>query len=222
MNTYEHVQDFLSPIDPRMSIRKFGKFLIDKAKKDPAIAKKFHEILEKIGNEKPLIGQMHSTLYERIKTSAVALDLPTAPEWLQPIIVAAYLKAKAILQNGHINSSLYNDVSKKLDKVSHLIDKIVEPDFLGELLVETTLNAREDAIFAKSLKAGADEFLSLVKHLYELPDNPQEYTTVSMMRNNNNEGGCTACRTDPGGATVCTPISCWVIVIIIIVVIIAK
>jgi hypothetical protein len=213
----DHARDFLMSIDPRGSIQEIGKLLLEAARKDKSIADKFNTIQKKMGEGKPIIGLEHSVMFERIKSRQSILDIPTAPEWLRPLLVVGYLRAKQSVKNSK-TAKLLNDPKASLDKVIKLADNL-EPEFLGELLVKTAIRAREDSKFAKTLRDGAAEFRNLVGDLYtDEAKNPG----VTAKANNGGSGTCTACRVDPDGTTTCGPIPCWVIVVIIIIIIVGK
>jgi hypothetical protein len=213
----DHARDFLMPIDPRGSIHEIGRLLLEAARKDKSIAEKFNIIQKKMGDGKPIIGLEHSVMYERIKSRQSILDIPTAPEWLRPLLAVGYLSAKQSVKSGKA-AKILNDPKASLDKVIKLADNL-ETDFLGELLVKTAIRAREDSKFAKTLHDGAAEFRRLVGDLYT---HEAKNPGITAKATNNNGGTCTACTTGPSGATTCGPIPCWVIIVIIIVIIVGK
>ena len=155
-------------------------------------------------------------MYERIKSSKTILDIPTAPEWLRPLLAVAYLRAKLSVKTGKAARILSNPKAI-LDKVIKLADNLEHP-FLGELLIQTELRAREDSKFANNLKNGASEFMQLVGDLYA---HEAKNPGITAKAANNGDGVCTACRTDPFGTT-CSPIPCWIIVVIIIIIVVGK
>ncbi len=156
-------------------------------------------------------------MFERIKSSQTILDIPTAPEWLRPLLAVAYLRAKLSVKSGKTAKILSNP-NASIDKVIKLTDNL-EHNFLGELLVQTVIRAKEDSKFAKKLNDAASEFKQLVEKLYT---HEAKNPGVTAKAANNNGGVCTACRTDPSGITDCQPISCRIIVIIVIIIVVGK
>lgn len=219
MNARDHAREFLLPIDPRHSIRSIGKAVLDAAETDERIAKKLDAIQTKLGDGKPVIGDEHSALYERIKCARAIPNIPTAPEWLRPLLAVGYLRAKAGLA-ARPRTNIYERLDEGLDKILKLIDDI-EDSFIGELLVETVQAARDDNGFARTLQAGATEFSALVDELYGEPDDPAGGPVASARRAGGGRGSCTCCRT-VNGQTTCESCSCWIIVVIIVIIIIVK
>ncbi len=215
MNAKQHAESFLLSIDPRYSIRKIGKAVFEAADTDEEFSKMLDEIQHKMGDGRSLITEEQFQCFERLKCRKSIPNIPTAPEWLRPVIAASYLKAKSSLASQKTDR-LISDLKPALSKVLELVDNL-EQDFIGELLLETTLAARDDAEFAKALNIGAAEFRSLVSELYG--ENPPDDKSVQFAAapQSSSRGSCRACR---GGR--CEPISCWVIVIIIIIIIVAK
>lgn len=218
MTAREHAFDFSLPIDPRAAIRKIGKRILEAAENDKNIARKLDAIQNKLGDGRPLVGDEHSAVYERIKCTRAIPDIPTAPEWLRPLIAVAYLRAKAAISNGNV-TNLFGNLDTTLDKILKLVDTL-EPSFIGELLAETVLTARDDRKFARTLNKGASEFRALVDHLYE-PDTDEPDTVAKAAAAGGGRGSCTCCRT-VGGTTQCEACSCWIIVVIIIIIIVTK
>jgi hypothetical protein len=220
MKAKNHALNFLSPVDSRCSIINFGKKFIDLALSDKEIAEKFSIIQKKMGDGKIILQEPHFELFEKIKTKQGIPNIPILPDWLSPVITVAYLRAKSAIENKHSRINLFDekDYGKLLDEVIALTEKI-EPDFLGELLIETVLTANRDKRFSKKLNQGAKEYNELVQQLYG--GNFETSQDILSLASNSNSGGCTACRSS-GGRTFCKPVSCWIIVIIIVIVIITK
>ena len=212
MNARQHAANFLLSIDPRYSIRKIGKAIFEAADTDEEFSKMLDQIQHKMGDGRSLITEEQFQCFERIKCRKSIPNIPTAPEWLRPVIAACYLKAKSSLASKKTDG-LKSDLKPALYKVLEWSDKL-EPDFIGELLIETTLAARDDAEFAKALNIGAAEFRSLVSELYG--DNPPDDKSVKFAAApSSSRGSCSACR-----GSHCEPISCWVVVVIVIIIII--
>ncbi len=215
MNARQHASNFLLSIYPHYSIRKIGKAVFEAAETDEEFSKMLDEIQRKLGDGRSLITDEHFQVFERIKSRTSIPDIPTAPEWLRPVIAAAYLKAKESLAFKKTDM-LTSDLKSSLSKVLKLTENI-EPDFIGELLLETTLAARDDAEFAKLLNVGAKEFRSLVDELYgENPFNDESVQLTAALPSSS-RGSCRACRGNR-----CEPIQCWVVVVIVIIIIVAK
>ena len=218
----EHAFEFLLPADPRASIQMIGERLLVAADNDPSIAAKFRAIRDMISGT-VLVKENHYAMYQRLR-SAYKLDVPTAPEWLRPLLVVAYLRAKSVVASGRLRNLIPN-LPSTLDEVAQLAETL-EPDFLGELLVETSLAAWRDARFARKLEEGAEEFRSLVDYVYgsrdaDRPDdNAPKDRPRAMARaatGVSGAGDCTCCANGN-----CEPCSCWIIVIIIIIIIVTK
>ena len=214
----DHALGFLMPIEPRVSVSAIGRRLLDLAHKDPNIARKFNTIKQKMGDGKPLISKEHSIAFEGMKSRQVVPNIPTAPEWVRPLLAAGYLRAKDAVASGKANRLLTNP-EESFDKVIRMIDTL-EQRFLGELLVETVRLAKQDREFAKRLSTGASEFRALVDGLYGIKDFPDKSEEAARIMS---AEGCSVCRSDPtSGSTVCSPISCWIVVIVIVVIVVSK
>jgi hypothetical protein len=212
-----HALGFLLPVEPRVSILTIGKSLLEMARKDPNVAKKFNTIKQKMGDGKPLISKEQSIAFESMKSRQVVPNIPTAPEWVRPLLGVGYLRAKDAVASGKASRVLTNP-EESLDKVIRMIDNLEQP-FLGELLLETVRLAKQDREFAKKLSNGAAEFRALVDDLYGIKDFPDKSEASARLIQTE---GCSVCRTDPSGAKVCSPISCWIVVIVIIVIVVSK
>ncbi len=213
----EHAFDFCLPLDPTVSVRSIARRLWDIADTNESIAKRFALIQDKIGSGKPIIGDQHSAIYERLCDGRTILDLPTAPEIFRPLFVAAYLRAKRVIAQGGVQG-IFMNLEKRLEQVENLVDQL-EPEFVGELLAELMLRARENPSFSKQLHDGAAEMRALAEDLYG-PDLSNRPTALARASSNGG-GSCTCCST-VNGRTNCQPCSCWIIVIIIIIIIIGK
>jgi len=214
MNSREHAFDFLLPIDSRRGVRAIARRLWHLAATDESIAAKFATIQQKLGSGKPIVD---ATQYERIKDWSSVFDLPLAPEPFRPLFVAAYLRAKAAVASGGVRG-IFDNLPKTLDRIIGAIDGL-EPAFVGDLLTETVLAAREDSHFARKLREGASEFRALADELYGPTGDERP---AALARAASGGGGSCTCCTTVGGQTRCEPCSCWIIVIIIIVIIVSK
>jgi len=220
MNASQHASSFLFSVDPRLTIQKVGRAVFEAAENDPEFATMLDTIQRKLGDGRPLINEEQGAVFDKIKTIRAVPDIPTAPDWLRPVIAAAYLKAKASLSNKK-TEFLAEDLKKTLSKVIQLVDDL-EPEFIGELMIETTLSARDDKQFAKSLADGAAEFRALVSDLYGEPegDRHDKHAPIAAARASSgakSRGSCTVCRGNH-----CEPISCWAIVVVVIIIIVAN
>ena len=231
MTARTHAAGFLLPVHPASSIRRIGRSIIDAAQSDPEMAEMLNSVQDRLGNGRVIIEQEHSAIFERVKEPRAVPRIPTAPEWLAPLIAVGYLRAKNSVGAPGARKIL-EDPKKSLAKVLDLAGKL-EPTFLGELLVETTLAARDDPEFAQALHDGATEYRALVDDLYghlaeadrqESSGGEGAPTAIARMASQSGGGGgsCTACRTDPSGQRQCEPISCWVIVVIIVIIVVTK
>jgi len=143
----EHAFEFCLPLDPLAGVRSIARRLWDIAAQDEAVAQNFANIQKKLGSGRPIIGDPHTAIFERLKDGRVILDLPTAPEIFRPLFVAGYLRAKQALAQGG-GRGIFRDVNKTLDRVEELVDKL-EPAFVGEMLTEVTNAAKNNPTFAK-------------------------------------------------------------------------
>ena len=214
----EHAFDFSLSVDPRAAIRRVGKRVLEAAQTEASIAGKLDAIQQKLGDGKPIVGNEHSAIFERIKCSNAIPNIPTAPEWLRPLITVAYLRAKAAISTGNV-TNLFPNLDHTLNNVLKLVERL-EPSFLGELLIETALTARDDRQFAQTLHEGAAEFRALVKELYDLDDEPTS-KLVNAAASSGSRGSCTCCRT-ANGQRQGEQCSCWIIVIVIVIIIVTK
>ncbi len=222
MDAREHAEYFLAPISPASSIRKFAKEVIRCAETDSEVASLLDALQNTLNSGESIIQDSHSEMFERLKCSAALPDIPTAPEWIRPAIAAAYLRARWAV--GTSSRPFSADIKSGLKKALKLAQS-VEPDFIGELLVETTLSAREDPQFSKQLHDGAAEFRQLVQETYGSIDPDTTQSTALAAAANPGGGGsggsCRICRRT-GGTQQCAPTSCWVIVVIIVIIIVTK
>lgn len=213
----EHAFDFCLPIDPTTSIRSIARRLWDIADTNESIGKRFAAIQDKMGSGKPIIGDRHSAIFEKLCDKRTLLDLPTAPEMFRPLFVAAYLRAKQVIAQGGAQG-IFRNLERRLDQVDKLIDQL-EPEFIGELLAEVMLRAHDNPSFAKQLHGGAAEMKALAEELYgpEFLDRP-----AAVARASSNGGGSCNCCSTVNGSPQCSPCSCWIIVIIIVIIVVTK
>ena len=217
----DHAFDFLLRTDSRAAIRTISRRFLEAAERDKETAARLTEFLECINNT-ILVGEEHYERYQRLVPPR--LDVRTAPDWMHPILVAAYLRAKAIIATGQFSG--VHDFKGSLEKAFKAFDTL-EEDFLGELLIQTTKSAREDKLFARSLVEGAAEFNSLVEELYGIDaddsaDTIKDKAEAVALRATGGGGGSCTCCTTVAGRTQCEVCSCWIIVIIIIVIVVGK
>lgn len=213
----EHAFDFCLALDPTASIRTIIRRFWEIADSDEAVGKRFAAIQDKMGSGKPVIGDQHSAIYERLRNRSIVLDLPTAPEIFRPLFVAAYLRAKQVIAQGG-GRGIFVDVEKRLDQVERLVDRL-EPQFVGELLSELMLSARDNPTFSRQLQEGAAELKALAEEFYgpDLSNRP-----AAVARASKGGGGSCNCCSSSGGTTQCGPCSCWIIVIIVVIIIVTK
>ena len=205
-----HVQKFLAPLTVDPTVHGLARILIKRAKEEPELAKLFMSVQQELGDGRDLLDERQSAILDRIRTSD-ELDLPSAPDWLRPAITAAYLRAKANL-TPRVAATILEDPAKALRR-ARTAARALEPEFMGELIIETTLAAQRDERLRADLHAATDELRPIVADLYR--DAPAK--AIARAANTGGNGSCRACR---GGR--CEPISCWVIVIIIVIVIVTK
>jgi len=107
-----------------------------------------------------------------------------------------------------------SDPEKALRRTLTIV-KSLEPEFIGELIIESHLAQRDPSVTARLIEA-ASELRPLIADVYS-----EEPARAIARRAIGGGGGagleCQACR---DGA--CTPISCWVIVVVIVVVVVTK
>lgn len=194
---------FLLPIAPRPSVQRIAKRLLEAASNDERIASQFDAIQKKLGDGIPIIGDEHSEILECIKSPGLIPNIPTAPEWLRPLLAVAYLRAKIDISSGKA-THIFRDLELTLSKIVKSLDS-VEQSFIGELLIDTVLAARDDSQFTQFLEEGATEFRALVDELYGSKDGSHMLARAGS--NLGGDGSCEACRTI-GGLRRCEPISC--------------
>lgn len=209
--TKAHAKQFLAPLRAEPTFEGVATLLMEEARADQKLAKQFMDLQDLLGNGQPLLTPDQG---RRLAAASVAsrLDLPSAPDWLRPAIVAGYLRARDHLTPA-VAAKITADPAAALRRTRGIVKKL-EPGFVGELLVEL---AEDEAAYRPRLKAGAKELKPLVADLYQ---NVPASTIRASARASGGGGGesCQGC--DANGN--CTPISCWVIVIIIVIVIVTK
>jgi hypothetical protein len=89
----KHALQFLAPVTASASVPGLARSLINLARRDTELATLFMTIQDELGNGRDLLDARQSEILDRLETPS-EIDLPTAPAWLRPAIVAAYLRAK--------------------------------------------------------------------------------------------------------------------------------
>lgn len=218
MNVQEHVFDFLTPIAPHSTILRYSKMMLKMAQKKPEIYKTF-ELVEEQFEGKALIDQKYSFWYEQLSKLSPSINIPGLPEFVAPLVAITYLKAKNNIQKQNSFFKL-NSPEQYLQKIEKVL-KNLETDFLGELLLEITTRTIDDHHFAEMLKAAGQEISELVSQL-----NDEQKTFFASRSSSGGRGtSCQACRTNPDGTRVCTPVDstiCTIVIIVIIIVIVTK
>lgn len=210
MSATAHAKQFLAPLDGARSFSTLAASLIGTAKKDPAVAKLFIAVQEALGDGKDLVtARQAATLDKAI--AGVNFDLPSAPDWVRPAVLAAYLNARNRLTEKAAKTILASP--ERALKRALAASNGLEPGFVGQLILEAARVAKKNPVVAKQLGDAAQEFAPIVKKLYK----PPPAKLIAKAANTNSGGGCSICR---GGS--CSPISCWVIVVVIIVIIVTK
>jgi hypothetical protein len=159
MTTKSHVQEFLLPFNSSSEFDNLAKSLITAAKTDTELAKLFVQVQIALGNGRDLLDKKQSQRYEKIKPLG-GFDIPTAPSWLHEVLVASYIRAKTNLTPA-ISSTILSDPKQALRRTLAIAQKI-EPDFIGELIIETARLAKKSNGFANTLKNTAGEYRSMV------------------------------------------------------------
>lgn len=223
MSTENHVKRFVSEVDPVYSMNAFAKKFVEQLEQDKSLATKMEALQKKLSEDNVVISQLHSFMFEKIKSLRSVPEIPTAPEWLRPVLPMLFAKAKSVFANGSAKKLFDMSHNNMLDVVSKFYETL-EPDFIGELLVATTMAANESKEFTAQLHRNAAEFYSMVTNVYDHKETFPSQNAVlrSAGTSGNNSGSCTACRYDGAGHRICEPISCWVIVVIIIIIIVTK
>ncbi len=210
MATSDEVFNFFHSINPGPAIIKAGDIIAEAASKDPQIAKTLTDIHKKITRQ--FLRGESLKLYERIHGISGFSKILGVPEEFGLLLAVLYLKAKFGLERmdaAKLSGKLKAALKKGLPET-----KILDPDFLGELMVETAIRAARDNSFAQSLKTAANEIKAAV------PSFQRQKGRVSQMV----DIDCEICKHDENGAPYdCITIPdwvCWGTIIIIIIVIV--
>ncbi|HLG22120.1 MAG TPA: hypothetical protein VI382_04835 [Candidatus Manganitrophaceae bacterium] len=215
MTNLERVYEFLDPISPpdlRDLIVRAGDILAKAAIKSPVIAKAMRGIHAQIPG--PMVKGKQLALYERMRGIGANLYMPDVHEPVKLLLAVLYLKAKMAMQRskGEISP---NDLAKKLGK-AHGRPEILNQEFLGELLVETSIRAARDPAFARQLEDAVAEIRTAIPVFEQQMQSTGNAVT--------DEGVCIICREDPEtGEVICGEGKkwvCWIIIIIVIIIII--
>ncbi|MDS0222306.1 hypothetical protein NDI54_13230 [Haloarcula sp. S1AR25-5A] len=193
--------DFLNPIDPKYSFVSVGEVLID-ASSDDEIGEDVVETFEKVhewltDEENPIVDAEQMKQWEMIRSRDDDLGLIEDPAFLEPIVVALYLRAKVALSNSS-RGEFFSDLDDSLEDVQRNIDELPSGLF-GEVLIETERRANRDREFARTLKKGANELNDLKPYLESLgerasarmvPDDPDGDDCWCEVRGCNSSGHC--------------------------------
>lgn len=189
--------DLLLPVDPRCSLISVGEALIDAAAEKETgtlIADAFGAVSSWLSNEKqPVVDVEHMTIWDGLRRREGRLipELADGAEFLEPILLAIYLRAKAAL-GAASGRQFLGDLENNMRKVGPTLDKM-PPGIFGELLVETERRACRDSEFAKALETAAAEIGRQAPYIQTLE---QRGRSVLRRRKNGEECSCvvTACR----------------------------
>ena len=209
-----HARRVLAPLAVEPTFDEVARYLMRRAREDQRLAAKFTAILKAAGEGKDLVDSKQSKLLDSVRVPQ-GLDIPTAPDWLRPAITAGYMLAKQHLTPA-VAARILADPDGAFDAAEKAVKKL-EPDFLGEFIVEAAA-AERSARVAERMRLAAAEFRPMVADLYD--DVPAAEIVKAMAAAPGGGTGAEGCRACRGG--VCEPISCWVIVIIIIVIVVTK
>jgi hypothetical protein len=206
----QHAANFLAPLTVDASVRGVALELITRAQRDPELAKLFFAMQEALGDGRDLLDEKQGEVLDRIQTDD-AFNLPSAPNWLRPAILSAYLKASDDITARRAADIVGDPISAFRRGLK--VAQSLEAGLIGELIIESTLAAQRSPRFNARLTEAADQLRPTVADLYA--DEP--VAAMARAAGSGSSGSCQACR-----AGRCEPISCWVIVVIIVIIIVVK
>jgi hypothetical protein len=195
------VHDLLESLDPGMSITRIGQIVADSISTNPAIATMVKEIHSRIPD--PLIQGDALQLFQRLRGIGPRLVLPDAGEVETVLVPVLYASAQANLEPGDVALFQEANLKKNLKKASRKAAKVLNSQFLGELLVETQIQSAKNPAIARKLTEAASAIRAATPEF----ESQLQRADVALARK------CTL------GGKPCGVV-CWIIVIIIIIIVI--
>lgn len=212
----EFVFNFLLPLDAQSGILRFGKRFILLKHKDQEVNTRVNKIISELNNFKePIIDNYHLNMFRTISPHITLPEIPTSPDWMRPIIAAAYLKAKILVQTGKCVDPIKN-LNQILDKIYDLL-RATDSSFFCELIGQTLNAARSDENFNNSLQLAGSEFNSLVKKLYIFENDIDIFSQEKECK----KWLCKVTTTDEFGNQQTGIVSCWTVVLAVAILIVA-
>lgn len=204
MSARDHVLEFLAPVDGHRAFATAALMLARRAETNPRLARALNDLARQI-RQTPLVGARHSALDARLRARvAEPLEMPGVPDFVRPVLVAVYQRAKAALRSGDAARKIRNVDEAAVERVGRVLHRL-ERDFIGELLVETRRRAVNDRRVARQLRSEGMEINAMGRHLDAITRRFMVRTTV--------------CREGLGGTRECHALAPWVIDLIAVLVI---
>ena len=186
MTPRSHVDIFLSSVDPRGGFLRIAERIAETAERDPEA----RNILGAIANWStgPVIDRQSLEFYQRIRRPGIHPDFLGSPEKTLLAAVTHLRAAEGVRLAVTRSPAVLNETKKGLHTAYQLLQDL-EPQFIGELLVETELRASRDPVFAGKLEGAMADIQWLtpqltplakqVEALLAIPDGPAGPSTVA-------------------------------------------
>lgn len=159
-----HVQNFLLATDPPSGLRRMAELTVETLKSDARARKSLASYLEWVRN--PPLSKRARTQFDktgRLRVPPVVSGDPAE----STLLAASFLWMQRTLPSVESQEAFF----ARLPKVLRTSDKFLgrlEPDFLGELLVQTEARAAENSSFARRLDGAARSLDQELKGMNDL------------------------------------------------------
>lgn len=207
-----HVNNFVMSADPRGGFLKVAETFVEEVERDSNAREALSAIRSWLAA--PLIDGRSKELYKRIYKPEAYPDTLRDPSGKTFVLASAYLRALDILRTASITRvSALDDLKKRLPSVNQRL-KEIEPEFVGDLLIECAISAERDPAFAQKLADAIPDFRALSPQFTQLEARLQAILggeSVETTEGSQQKLSCTL-----NGQ----PAECWKVIAVVIIVVV--
>jgi hypothetical protein len=188
MSVKTHVQEFLSATDPQRGLRRMAELTVETLKSDTRARKSFPRYLEWVNH--PPLSKRARDQFDKTHRSKIA-SVGSRDQAESTLAAAGFLWMQQKLPTGASQAVFFERFRKGIGTSDKHLDKL-EPDFLGELLAQTSVRAAENDSFARQLDNAARSFdqelrgrLDLWKQVADLMESAPKKSPPASKRSEN-------------------------------------